>query len=37
VPGLAGLLELQVEAGLRRSITEGRPVRLAEELPLDGA
>ncbi|OQA47496.1 MAG: Oxidoreductase family, NAD-binding Rossmann fold [Chloroflexi bacterium ADurb.Bin325] len=34
VPGLAGLLELQVEAGLRRSADAGRPVRLAEELPL---
>jgi predicted dehydrogenase len=34
VPGLAGLLELQVEAGFKRSIAQGRPVRLAEEFPL---
>jgi predicted dehydrogenase len=36
VPGQAGLLELQVEAGLRRSVSEGRPVRLTDELPLAG-
>jgi predicted dehydrogenase len=34
VPGLAGLLELQVEAGLKRSIAQSRPVRLADEFPL---
>ena len=34
VPGSAGLLELQVEAGFRRSIAENRPVRLTEEFPL---
>jgi myo-inositol 2-dehydrogenase/D-chiro-inositol 1-dehydrogenase len=34
VPGMAGLLELQVEAGFKRSIALGRPVRLAEEFPL---
>ena len=34
VPGSAGLLELQVEAGFKRSIAQGRPVRLAEEFPL---
>jgi predicted dehydrogenase len=34
IPGRAGLLELQVEAGFKRSIAEGRPVRLAEEFPL---
>jgi len=34
IPGLAGLLELQVEAGFKRSIAQGRPVRLAEEFPL---
>jgi predicted dehydrogenase len=34
VPGLAGLLELQVEAGMRRSIAQGRPVVLAAEFPL---
>lgn len=34
VPGRAGLLELQVEAGFRRSIEENRPVRLNEELSL---
>jgi predicted dehydrogenase len=35
VPGLAGLRELQVEAGFRRSIALGRPVDLADELPLE--
>ncbi len=35
VPGLAGLLELQVEAAIKRSIAQGRPVDLAAELPLD--
>jgi len=34
IPGRAGLLELQVEAGFKRSIAQGRPVRLAEEFPL---
>jgi predicted dehydrogenase len=34
VPGHFGLLELQVEAGLKRSIAQGRPVVLDEELPL---
>jgi predicted dehydrogenase len=34
VPGIDGLRELQVEAALRRSIKEGRPVRLAREFPL---
>jgi predicted dehydrogenase len=34
VPGAAGLMELQVEAGFRRSIAEARPVRLAEEFPI---
>jgi predicted dehydrogenase len=34
VPGIAGLQELQVEAGIRRSIAEGRPVSLVEEFPL---
>jgi predicted dehydrogenase len=34
IPGKAGLLELQVEAGLQRSISENRTVRLAEEFPL---
>lgn len=36
VPGQAGLLELQVEAGLRRSIAERRPVVLADTFPLTG-
>ena len=31
VPGIAGLLELQFEAGLKKSIAEGRPVVLEEE------
>ena len=35
VPGIDGLRELQVEAGFRRSIAEGRPVNLAQELPLE--
>jgi hypothetical protein len=34
VPGVAGLRELQVEAALRRSIRERRPVNLAREFPL---
>jgi len=34
VPGLDGLRELQVEAALRRSIRERRPVNLAKEFPL---
>jgi predicted dehydrogenase len=34
VPGSAGLLELQVEAGFKRSIAQGRTVRLVEEFPL---
>jgi predicted dehydrogenase len=37
VPGIAGLRELQFEAALRRSIRERRPVKLAEEFPLDVA
>ena len=35
VPGMAGLQELQFEAGLKRSIRLGRPVNLREEFPLD--
>jgi predicted dehydrogenase len=35
VPGIAGLLELQVEASLKRSIAERRPVLPAEEFPID--
>jgi predicted dehydrogenase len=34
VPGLDGLLELQVEAALKRSIAERRPVDLAKEYPV---
>lgn len=34
VPGLDGLRELQVEAALRRSIRERRPVNVAREFPL---
>ena len=34
VPGLAGLQELQVEAAIKRSIAQKRPVDLAAELPL---
>ncbi|HVS53544.1 MAG TPA: Gfo/Idh/MocA family oxidoreductase [Opitutaceae bacterium] len=35
VPGIDGLRELQVEAALRRSVRERRPVKLAEEFPLE--
>jgi predicted dehydrogenase len=34
VPGAAGLQELQVEAAIKRSIAQNRPVDLAAELPL---
>jgi predicted dehydrogenase len=36
VPGVAGVRELQFEAGIKRSLAEGRPVNLAQELPLSG-
>ncbi len=35
VPGIAGLLELQFEASLKRSIAEQRPVVPDEEFPID--
>ena len=35
VPGLAGLRELQVEAALRRSVSEKRPVILAQDFPIN--
>jgi predicted dehydrogenase len=35
VPGIAGLLELQVEAAIKRSIEQSRPVTLAEDFPLN--
>ncbi len=35
VPGVFGLLELQVEAGIKRSIQQSRPIKLAEEFPLN--
>ncbi len=35
IPGIEGLAELQIEAGLRRSIALGRPVSLAKEFPLE--
>jgi len=35
VPGIAGLLELQFEASLKKSIAERRPVIPAEEFPTD--
>lgn len=35
VPGLAGLQELQVEAAIKRSIAQKRPINLATELPLE--
>jgi predicted dehydrogenase len=34
IPGTAGLVELQFEAALRRSIAEKRPVDAAAEFPL---
>ena len=35
VPGISGLMELQFEAGLKRSVAEGRPVSLTEEFSLE--
>jgi len=35
IPGIAGLHELQVEAALRRSVREKRPVILDQEFPLN--
>jgi predicted dehydrogenase len=35
VPGKFGLLDLQVEAAMKRSIDQARPVKLAEEFPLN--
>lgn len=35
VPGIEGLYELQAEAALKRSIQQRRPVKLAEEFPVD--
>jgi predicted dehydrogenase len=35
VPGIAGLLELQFEAGVRQSIAERRPVVLSEKFPTE--
>lgn len=35
VPGIAGVRELQFEAGIKRSLSEGRPVVLGEELPIE--
>lgn len=35
VPGIAGLEELQFEAGLRRSIAQKRPVEVQQEFPLE--
>jgi hypothetical protein len=35
VPGLAGLRELQFEAGLKKSIADRQPVILAEAFPID--
>ena len=35
VPGIAGLEELQFEAALRRSITQGRPVEVQKEFALE--
>jgi predicted dehydrogenase len=35
VLGLAGLLELQFEAGIKKSIAEHRPIVISEEFPID--
>jgi predicted dehydrogenase len=35
VPGMAGLRELQFEAGIKRAIATGAPVKLDEVFPLD--
>ena len=35
VPGIAGLLELQFEVSLKKSIAELRPVHPLEEFPID--
>jgi predicted dehydrogenase len=35
VPGVAGLLELQVEAAIQRSLAQARPVEVATEFPLE--
>jgi predicted dehydrogenase len=35
VPGLAGLLELQFEASIKKSIAERRPVVASDEFPID--
>jgi predicted dehydrogenase len=35
VPGIAGLLELQFEASIKKSIAERRPVNPSEEFPTD--
>ena len=35
VPGIAGLLELQFEASIKKSIAEGRPVLPLQEFPTD--
>jgi predicted dehydrogenase len=35
IPGIVGLQELQVEAAIKRSIAQSRPVTLAVDFPLD--
>lgn len=37
IPGVAGLVELQFEAALRRSASERRPVQVRAEFPIDAA
>ncbi len=37
VPGMAGLQELQFEAGIKRAIASGAPVALEEEFSLNGS
>ena len=34
VPGIAGLQELQLEAAIKRSIAQRRPIEIETELPL---
>jgi predicted dehydrogenase len=35
VPGIAGLLELQFEASIKKSIADRRPILVSEEFPTD--
>ncbi len=35
IPGIFGLLELQVEAAIKRSIEQSRPIKLVDEFPIN--